>query len=106
MQAAMNGFKDSTTELLAHGADTTITNNYGNTALHQAAYYGHAAIAQKLISSGADIDAQTSLGTTPLIDACTWSGMHENSDAIKVLIENGADLNLKDSYGKSALWWA
>jgi uncharacterized protein len=49
-----------------------------------------------LIKRGANVNAQNNDGITPLIDTPV-------EDVARVLIENGADLSLRDKQGKTAL---
>lgn len=56
-------------------------------------------IAQLLINAGADIHYQSSYGTTYLM-------ITGRLETIKVLLENGADTNIKDNEGKTALIYA
>jgi hypothetical protein len=55
-----------------------------------------------LIKRGAAVNAQANNGMTPLIVAASI----ENLDAVKLLIENGADRNIKDAKGQTAEAWA
>lgn len=60
-------------------------------------------IIQYLISKGARInDIDEKLETTPLM----WAAFMGNMRAAKVLIENGADVNIQNSKGKTALHYA
>jgi ankyrin repeat protein len=63
---------------------------------------GHEAIIQTLVAAGADIDAQTGQGTTPLMLAAS-SGVAGFPQAVKALLEAGADTELTDVYGRTAL---
>lgn len=53
---------------------------------------------EKLIESGADVNARNADKETPLILAT----QHKNSDVINMLIKAGADKNLKDYTGYTA----
>jgi ankyrin repeat protein len=55
-------------------------------------------IAKLLIEKGADVNAQSKNGTTPLMVAAT----HNNPPMIGLLIESGADVALKNKQGKTA----
>ena len=59
-------------------------------------------MAQMLIDMGADLNAQSSLGT-PLMNAVTnvW-----NMEIVEMLIKAGADLNVTYKNGKTALFYA
>ncbi|RPA91792.1 ankyrin, partial [Choiromyces venosus 120613-1] len=59
------------------------------TALHYASRNGNASIAKMLLASGANVDAQSHYGWTPLHEAVAggWT------DIITLLLEAGADVN-------------
>jgi ankyrin repeat protein len=64
---------------------------------------GDASIITALISAGADANEKLPLGRTPLMVASRTG----NVDAIKVLLDHGADVNAKeDLRGTTALMWA
>jgi ankyrin repeat protein len=70
----------------------------GQTALFNAALGGDRATVERLLAAGADIDAQTDFGDTPLIGACA-----KGNDAIaRLLVERGADPGLADQEGRTA----
>jgi len=87
-------------QLLAAGANPNVTNRYGITPLSQAAVNGNAAIIRALLASHADPNAALPGGETPLM---TRTG---KVDAIKALIEAGAQIEAKDRKGQTALMWA
>ncbi|NWG28406.1 MAG: ankyrin repeat domain-containing protein [Ignavibacteriaceae bacterium] len=59
---------------------------------------------KQLLQSGFDINSQhPTSGTTVLMIASSY---YYYDDMVEFLIRNGADLNLKDSEGKTALLWA
>ena len=55
-------------------------------------------IATALIAGGADVNAQSKNGVTPLMIAAT----HNNPPMIGVLIDAGADVSAKDNQGQTA----
>ena len=59
----------------------------------------------KLVSMGADIESRDSMGMTPLIRACTVSGM-DSENIVSTLLELGADCDARDSVGMSAIMYA
>jgi hypothetical protein len=73
----------------------------GETALHVAAYYGKVEIVKYLISKGANVNARSDVGVTPLHNAATDTGHAEHDtgklDVAKILISEGADVNAKFS---------
>ena len=60
-EAAANGNIEAVKQHIAAGAD-----GIGRTPLHCAAYKGHKEIVELLIAEGADVNAKSRLGQTPL----------------------------------------
>ena len=73
--------------LVEQGADVTVRQGDGATALHWAAYWDEADLADLLIRAGADVNAANDLGVTPL-----WAAS-ENGSApmVRRLLDAGAD---------------
>ena len=91
--AAMNGDADLAQMLIVAGANVRATTRLGTyTPLYLASQQGHAPVIQALITAGADVKSGTPNGTTPLMVAAASGEL----DAVKVLVENGADVNGKD----------
>ena len=92
MAAAMKGHIDAVRLLLAHGADISLRNKNGVAVLTYAVLSkdNSAKIAKILISRGADVNALSNDGRTPLMSAAI-----KNVEAVKVLIKNGADVNAR-----------
>ncbi len=70
----------------------------GYTALHYAAISNHPEVAEALIKAGADVNAKTSLGNTPLMLAV---GQLDLATA-KTLIAHGAKKEIANNDGKTA----
>lgn len=70
--------------------------------LHYAATNGHVPVIRLLLDKNAYIDAASPNGTTPLMMAAHYG----SSDAVKLLLESGADPVLKNIQGLSALDFA
>lgn len=71
----------------------------GATGLHMASYFGLVHAVESLISDKADIDAQDSLGTTPLI----YAAMQGHDAIAEKLLNAGANPNTVCSRGGTAL---
>ena len=96
MMAAYKGDLDIARELIDKGADV---NKTGWTPLHYAATKGHLKMMELLLEHYAFIDAQAPNGNTPLMMAAFYS----TPEAVKLLIEAGADPNMRNSASKTAL---
>ena len=74
-----------------------------NEQLLAAARKGDPAQARTLLDKGADVNAKTRYGATPLSYACDRG----NVELVKLLIEKGANLDAKDTfYGAAPIIWA
>jgi ankyrin repeat protein len=70
--------------------------------LHGACYGGQFEMVKYLIENGAEVDARSDGGSTPLVEAVAQN----NVQISKYLVAHGADVNSKDSDGKTPLFWA
>lgn len=95
MIAALKGNVRVVKQLLAAGA---YPNKEGWTALHYAATNGHVEIMQLLLDAHAYIDAESPNKTTPLMMAAK----SKNIFAVKLLLDEGAELSLKNELGWDA----
>lgn len=98
MLAAIKGHVEVVKALIARDADV---NKPGWTALHYAASGTtpeHARIIALLLENHAYIDAASPNGTTPLMMAAQYG----TSDAVQLLLDEGADPSLKNQLGLSA----
>jgi ankyrin repeat protein len=99
MLAALKGFLPLVKQLVDKDADV---NKPGWTPLHYAASGGHVSIVEFLLGNSAYIDAESPNGSTPLMMAA----MYGSPESVKVLIQAGADLNIKNQLGLTALDFA
>lgn len=99
MMAVLSGNEALTRTLIAKGADV---NKTGWTPLHYAATKGHIRIIKLLLEESAYIDAESPNKSTPLM----MSAMYGTFDATKLLIDEGADVLLKNELNLTALDFA
>ena len=99
MLAALKGYLPLVQKLVANDADV---NKTGWTALHYAATGGHVPVIAYLLDEHAYIDAESPNGTTPLMMAARYG----SPEAVKHLIQAGADVRLKNQLGLTALDFA
>ncbi len=101
--AAMRRDLASVRSLIAGGADVSVAQADGLTALHWAARHGDSAMATALIGAGANLAAVTRLGAhTPLHVAGTTSA----ASVVEALLEAGADPAVTTTTGAAALHFA
>ena len=135
--AAQQGNKELVRTLLKEKADVNGAQGDGMTALHWAANKDDLEMAKALLAAGANAKAMTRLGEiTPLFMACTvgdapmidallkagadaksvkangttalmMAASSGSPDAVKILLDRGADINAKESaHGQTALMFA
>lgn len=85
-----------------------VRNRFGGNALIPAAEKGHLDNVRLLLTdSQVDINHQNDYGYTALIEAVALTdGSKVYQDIVKELVDAGADQNLRDRYGKTALDYA
>jgi len=108
MELAINGEPEQmASELIELGADVNLVNVYGRSALFYAVHYGHFKMVKILVAKGAQINLQTLNGSTPLMEGVVRGLIVD--DEIRIvhfLIDHGADVNIKDKEGHTALYYA
>ena len=100
MKACYTGNIDAINILLNAGANLHISDNYGDTWLHHAAFGDCTKdVFQTIIDHGADVNATDKNNKTALVIACDKC----NEGAINVLLNAGADPNISDDDGFASL---
>jgi len=89
-------------ERLIATMDLNSSDRNGYTALHNAVQHGRKDVVVLLVGKGADIQARTHLGESPLDVAATY----DNAEAAEVLLAHGADPNVAGGGGCTALHYA
>ena len=134
--ASLQGYLEVVQELLKAGANPNAATKEGETSLIYSSRNGRLDIADELLKAGANPNASTNIGLTPLMYAISVNHLEmvqkllnrganpnatskaTNQTALMVacqlgyipiaaaLIQNGANVNMKDSSGKNALDYA
>ncbi len=99
MAASLKGELELVKRLVGRSADV---NKPGWTPLHYAATNGHLAVIRLLLQHHAYIDAESPNGTTPLMMAAHYG----SPEAVKLLLEEGADPMLKNKLDLTAIDFA
>jgi ankyrin repeat protein len=91
--------------LLSLGASAKLTTSrYDGTALIAAAHLGHDGIVRQLINAGAPLNHVNNLHWTATIEAVVLGdGGPRHQATLRALVDAGADLNLTDRDGRTAL---
>jgi ankyrin repeat protein len=94
-----NNHKDPVDLLRVHGVNTEDNKN-GYTPLDMAAFSVHyMPMVKFLIDKGADVNAKSAAGATPLF----WAVLRQQRDEVQYLVDHGADVNATDAYGDTIL---
>ena len=100
--ACMAGARDRVVELIAREPDVIKSYSHdGWTPLHLACFFAQPGLVETLIAQGADVKARSRNGmhNTPLHAAAAG----RNRDAVRVLLEHGAEVNAPQEGGWTAL---
>ena len=101
MHAAWRGNLEAVQWLMGKGATLNRSNKQW-TALHYASFSGKDEVVKFLVARGADIDARSPNGSTPLMMA-VYEG---RESTVKQLVRLGADRKLTNDAGEGAMDWA
>lgn len=97
--AASRGQADAIANLLAQGANVSVTDHLGRTPLHHAVLHRSNEVAELLLAHGANVNARNTYGLTPLHTTARF-GM---KDLAALLVVRGADVNAADNFGETPL---
>jgi len=101
--AAEGGNKILVQRLLEKGASPAATDNTGSTALHWAAWGGHTEIGNLMYDKKDDLDNSDGQGEDLASRMRLTSPYHES--VMRMLLEEGADINAQNSQGCTPLHW-
>lgn len=103
-KAAGDGDTPQVLALLEGGADVNARTGSGSFALNNAAVENEIEVIRILLERGANPNVQNGQGDTPLICATKYAG--GKTATVKLLVEAGTDIAIKDDEGKTALDYA
>lgn len=101
MHATWKGRREAVVWLLDHGAQINRRQNEWS-ALHYAAFAGHAELAGFLVQKGADVNARSTNGSTVLMMAAREG----RENIARMLMDAGAVRSAANDWGEDALAWA
>ena len=104
LYAGAEGLDEILVLTLDHGADVRSLNRFGGTALIPAAEKGHPTTVQLLIDAGVPLDHINYSGWTALLEAVVYGdGSARYQDIVARLLAAGADRDIRDAQGRTAL---
>lgn len=104
LYAGAEGFDEVLRLTLAAGADVASTNRYGGTALIPASEHGHVDTVRILIDAGVPVNHVNNLGWTAMQEAILLnSGGPRQQEVVRLLLAAGADPEIRDPEGRTAL---
>ena len=87
--------------------DINAKDEWGNTALHNAAIGDRQRQVRESLEQGADMEARNNDGLTPLHLAAGFRTLSDRAeDVAKVLLDQGADINARGNRGRTPLHYA
>lgn len=89
-----------TSLIIDNGADINIKGKYGEAPIFDAVFENNGKMIEALIINGTPVDVVNTNKQTPLMRAVEYKSRQE---ALKVLLQYGADVNLADAFGKNCL---
>ncbi len=102
--AGASGYLEIVRLSLAAGADLKSTNRYGGTALIPAAHHGHVETVRELLKTAIDVNHVNNLGWTALLEAVILGdGGSRHTEIVRLLLAGGANPNIADRQGATAL---
>lgn len=105
LYAGAEGLLEIVRLTLAAGADTKLTNRYGGIAIIPASERGHVEVVRELLTnSDTNVNHINRLGWTALLEAVVLAdGGPKHQAIVQLLVDHGADINIRDKNGETAL---
>ena len=105
LYAGAEGLLDILRLTIEAGADPSLTNRFGGTALIPASERGHVEVVRELLTnSDVDVDHVNNLGWTALLEAIVLSnGDERHQQVVQLLVDHAADITIGDKDGVTAL---
>jgi uncharacterized protein len=105
LYAGAEGLLDILKLTIDAGANTRITNRFGGTALIPAAEHAHVEVIKELLTrTDIDVNHVNNLGWTALLEAIILgNGDARHIQTVQLLVDAGANVNLPDGKGVTAL---
>lgn len=105
LYAGAEGLLEIVKLCIVAGADTKLTNRYGGIAIIPASERGHVEVVRELLlNSDTNVNHINNLGWTALLEAVVLAdGGPKHQAIVQLLVDHGADINIRDKNGETAL---
>ncbi|MFD6400237.1 ankyrin repeat domain-containing protein [Nocardia sp. NPDC060249] len=104
LYAGAEGLDEILAATLRHGADLRSVNRYGGTALIPASEHAHVRTVRMLIAAGVDVNHVNTPRWTALQEAVVYGdGSQRYQETVMALLAAGADPQIRDAEGRTAL---
>ncbi|MFF2086955.1 ankyrin repeat domain-containing protein [Nocardia sp. NPDC058176] len=104
LYAGAEGFDEILEATLRHGADLRSVNRFGGTALIPASEHAHVSTVRMLIAAGVDVNHVNTPQWTALQEAIVYGdGSRPYQETVQALLDAGADPQIRDANGRTAL---
>jgi len=104
---SLNNQLNKVKSYLKGGGDVDALGEYNSTPLHCASREGHLKIMTLLIKYGADVNSKNRYSTLyPIFEILASVKIENPFPLVKLLIDNGADIEVTDSFGNTVLHYA
>ncbi|MFE1595492.1 ankyrin repeat domain-containing protein [Nocardia sp. NPDC058705] len=104
LYAGAEGLDQILEATLRHGADLRSVNRYGGTALIPASEHAHVSTVRMLIAAGVDVNHVNTPQWTALQEAVVYGdGSQPYQETVTALLAAGADPQIRDAQGRTAL---
>jgi ankyrin repeat protein len=90
--------------LLPYGPDLTIRNRFGGVSVIPASERGHVEYVRRVVQTGIDVNHVNDPGWTALLEAVVYGdGSARYQEIVQILLAAGADPEIRDANGRTAL---
>ncbi|XP_060082115.1 putative ankyrin repeat protein RF_0381 [Ylistrum balloti] len=101
MYCMVRHFSDIAKELLSRDPHAVNSQDrFGKSVIHSAVESGSVELLNLVLKYGADVNQTDWYGITPLMTLCAGSGIRHSKEMCRVLLDAGADVDLKDVRSK------
>jgi ankyrin repeat protein len=90
--------------LLPYGPDLTVRNRFGGVSVIPASERGHVEYVRRVVQTGIDVNHVNDPGWTALLEAVVYGdGSARYQEIVRILLSAGADPEIRDANGRTAL---